>query len=350
MQLGDVEILEEEATPEAPPRRRRRWTLLLLFWALLGTVAAMVRHGGGVATLDPGEIGVVQTAEGVPLLSDRVLESAGTHIYVPVLQRFVHVEGHTLTTVVTGVARSRRGAAIPYSDGAVHHRVRPARVAALVSTLGPEAAARERYVQSAAARAVRLALGAREATALGDAAPIHAAVRARLEGALKARGIELVRFVPPSWRIDPAVADAVARLAKVSAKVHTHEESVGQHARAAAQRRTQTESERAGAHEAMRVELEAELALARASLAEAHRAADLQLERRTRAARLQRDETLARAKGSDAVARLEAQALAARVDAVRGRGTNLLDKAIADHVLPQLGARSTPEGEAEVRE
>ena len=42
-------------------------------------------------------------------------------------------------------------------------------------------------------------------------------------------------------------------------------------------------------------------------------------------------------KGLEAVARLDAQALAARVDAVRGRGSNLLDKAIAKHVLPQLG-------------
>lgn len=336
VQLAEVD-LPDDVPLDGPPKKRRRWTLWLALWALVGLGAAGLRHGSGVASLDPGEVGVVQTAPGVPLFSDRVVETPGTHLYAPLLQRFVRVEAHTQATALSGIARTRRGAAVPYADGAVHHRVRAGQVATLLKALGPDAAARERFVQAAAARALRLTLGAREAGTLGETAPVHTATRAQLKRALAASGIELVRYVPPNWRIDPAMAGAVASLEAVRTSAHAHREGMGQRQRAAEARKTQTEDERAGAHAAMRAELETQLELARASLADARQAADLQLERRVRGARMKRDETLAKAKGLEAVARLDAQALAARVDAVRGRGSNLLDKAIAKHVLPQLG-------------
>ncbi len=336
MQLAEVDITEDEV-PLADPPKRRRWTLILSVWAVVGLIAAMTRHGAGVVSLDPGEIGVVRAAPGVPLLSDRVVEEAGTHLYFPVLQSFVRVPAHAQATAISGVARSRRGAAVPYGEGAVHHRVRPAQVETLLARVGPDVEARERLVRAATARALRLAIGAREAADLGDAAPVHTIVRTQLKRLLDANGIELVRYVPPSWRIDPAMAAAMKKLSEVRSSAHQHRESIGARKRAAAQKRAQTEEERAGAHLAMRTELETELETVRGGLVEARRAADVQLERRVRAARMKRDAVLARAKGDDAVVRLEAQALAARVDAVRGRGANLLDKAIAEHVLPQLG-------------
>lgn len=336
VQLGEVEITEDEVPPASPPKRRR-WTLVMSVWAAIGLTAAMARHGAGVVTLDVGEIGVVRAAPGAPFVGDRVVESAGTHLYVPVLQTCVRVPAHAQSTAISGVARSRRGAAVPYGEGAVHHRVRAADVETLLTRIGPDIEARERFVRAATARAIRLAVGAREATDLRDAAPIHTTVRTQLERLLDANGVELVRYVPPSWRVDPAMSAAMTRLSEVRTSAHRHREDIGQRKLAAEAKRTQTEEERAGAHIAMRTELETQLENARAALTEARRAADLQLERRVRAAAMQREAIVARAKGEEAVVRLEAQALAARVDAVRGRGANLLDKAIAEHVLPQLG-------------
>ncbi len=90
MQLGEVEITE--APPPPPPKSRRRRTAWLLLLALVMVVGFLARHGPGVVSLEPGELGVVTATPGIPLLEDRVVETPGTRLYLPLGQTFTRLD------------------------------------------------------------------------------------------------------------------------------------------------------------------------------------------------------------------------------------------------------------------
>ncbi len=343
MQLGDIETSEEDLPEPAGPKRR--WTLRLLLFALVGLGVAVARHGTGVGRIEPGEAAVVRTLPGVPLLSDRVVAEPGSHGYAPLLQTFTPVDVAPREARLTGVARSRRGAPVPYADGVVVHRVQAADAPKVLRLLGPDGAARDRFVQAEAARAVRLAIGEREVSNLDEPEGVHASARERLRRALGGHGITLDRFAGPTWTVDPVLVSAAKGLKSAREKTRHHRAHAGERRQAANEERTNVDAGRARGYEALRAELAAGLESAKRAGEEARRVADEMLARRQRAAEARRDEVLTRAAAAMDVARLEAQALAARVEAVRGRGDNLLDKVIAEQVLPQL-AGGAPAGEA----
>ncbi len=320
-------------TADAPTKRRvAPW----LLFALLGLSPLMYLRGPGVANLDAGWLGARVDAEGAVV---EVQGEPGLYLWVPIYHAFLRVDARARATELSFVVRSKRGVPVTLSGGEIAHRVDASGLRTLLQRVGPEVGARDATVQRMARGAALEVFGSLDAGSLTRPVLVRRAMNgleALLRKRLSAEGVTLLRFNAPSWKLPGAVEGPLAALAAVARAQDGHDDQAAFIAGQGGDRAHTTLGEREAAYTALAAELEAKVNAARAAVAEARLQADLDYIQRETEAEASRDEAIARAEADEASVAVEIEALRLRVSAFADGSTAVLDRVIAEHIIPQL--------------
>lgn len=331
MRLGEV-LRKDEAVPPPPNKRRGGWLIWLLAPATLA-VAAWV-HGPGVAELQRDEVLVVR---GWPFGPPRVVAEPGLVAWVPLLQSAHRFRARTHRSEVKVEARLAEGARLTGGTLRVQWTPRPEDLPSIATRWGHDPDAWDAAVAGVAAVAVVEAVAAIPTTTLRDDAE---GVRQRAAKAvgdeLAALGVRVDDVQMPPLRLVGETGQALQTLAALERR-----------ATEAKARQAAAEQTTASRHEAVRqawrvrkaaltTELAEATAAGRREAAEVRAQADRAQAQRLREATARRDAVKAQAKVFAEARALEARALAVRAQALATHGERLVERAIAERILPQM--------------
>jgi hypothetical protein len=324
------------------------WRLALPGLSVLTLLVGLVTGGLGVVEVMPGESAVVYTTL---TGGERVVTDQGTLTFVPFFQRVsrVVVQPQVLTMDhekpgkdpnhdVKLRVRAKDGSEFWFDELEIHYQLTGGMVGVVLAKHGPDDGYKH-AVRTHARQVLRDEFGRYSFLEVADPSSYQTATAEaalRLNARLNPTGIQVTSIKTPRPRFDKVVEQAIndRQTAQQEVRVQMRERERLVKKR---DRRVQNVRQTKNAElQSDRARLEAEFKQAEAQLVEVRTAADtFSIERRAEADAL-KHEKLTEADGIKVAATERAKGLRARIEATGAQGTGVLDRTIAELVMPQI--------------
>jgi regulator of protease activity HflC (stomatin/prohibitin superfamily) len=317
--------------------------------AALTLVIGLVSGGFGAVEVQPGEAAVVySTLTG----GERVVTDQGTLTFLPFFQRVVRVivEPQVLTMDLDDenqanpnrdvklTVRAKDGSEFWFDELEIHFQLVPSMVNIVLAKHG-EGDGYKEAVRVHAREVLRNEFGRYTFLEVADPSSYQTATAQatqKLNERLNSTGIQVTLIKTPRPRFDASVETAIndRQTAQQEVRVQERERDrlVKQRDRLVQNVRQTKNAE----FQSDKARLEAEFKSAQAQLIEAKTAADTYAIQRRAAADAEKSEKLAQAEGIRVGATERAKGLRAEIEAVGAAGPGMLDRVIAEHVMPQI--------------
>lgn len=360
------DILDKLRAKDGEPPKWRRWILPLL--ALLFVLGTLFGDNGGFVEVEPGEVAVKYNNTGFGLFGEAstVIKEQGVISFLPLFQRvekldirpqIFTMEGTTSTVknktrgtlsskVVIDHNRTKR-LTVRAADGSnfyferveIHYQVVPSMAAEVIRQNGRGDDYKWRAMRVHSRGILRDEFGKHSFSDISNpqnyAEAITSAKQA-LNERLKDLGIEVNTILISKPKFDQRVETAIEDRQESEQEVEVQEEKRNKLRQQKGRRVQQVEQEKNAEYQQLLAELEAEKRQAQNALIAAKREADKYYIDREAAGIAYRDEKVTRAKANAVAYQKQAEGVVAQINAIGEQGPDVLNREIAEHVLPQL--------------
>lgn len=360
------DILDKLRAKDGEAPKWRRWLLPLL--ALLFVLGTLFGDNGGFIEVEPGEVAVKYNNTGFGLFgeSSKVIREQGVISFMPLFQRvekldirpqIFRMEGTEDT--VKSTTRGALGAQVAVdhnrtkrltvraSDGSnfyferveIHYQVVPSMAAEVIRQNGRGDDYKWRAMRVHSRGILRDEFGKQSFNDISNPANYATAVanvKVALNNRLKDLGIEITNILISKPKFDERVETAISNRQEAEQEVEVQEEKRNKLRQQKGRRVQQIEQEKSAEYQQLLGELEAEKRQAQNALIATRREADKYFIDREAAGIAYRDEKVTRAKANEVAYRQQAEGVVARINAIGEQGPDVLNREIAEHVLPQL--------------
>lgn len=330
--------------------RRHGLRLLLPGAAVLTLVGGLVSGGMGVVEVLPGEAAVVYTTV---TGGEQVVVRQGTITFVPFFQRVVRVDvqpqvltmdldrgkgkpnpnhGYKLTV------RAKDGSEFWFDELEIHFQLLPAMVNVVLGRHGSG----DHYkavVRAHAREILRDEFGRYTFLEVADPSSYQTATlqaTQRLNERLNETGVQVTLIKTPRPRFDEAVEKAINDRQTAKQEVRVQERERERLVKKRDRLVQSVRQEKNAELQSEKARLEALFKEAQAKLVDVRTAADTYAIERRAAADAERAEKLTRSEGMRSAAIEDAAGLSAQIEALGNQGPGMLDRVIAEEVMPQI--------------
>lgn len=324
------------------------WRLVLPTLSLLTLVVGLITGGLGVVEVLPGEAAVVYvTLTG----SERVVTDQGTLTFVPFFQRVerVDVQPQVLTMDGTEVGknpnhdtkltvRAKDGSEFWFDELEIHYQLVPSMVTTVLSKHG-RGDEYKHAVRSHSRQVLRDEFGRYTFLEVADPSSYQTATAEatqRLNARLNPTGIQVTLIKTPRPRFDQSVEQAINDRQTAQQEVRVQQRERERLVKKRDRRVQAVRQSKNGELQSEKARLESEFKQAQAQLIETRTAADTFAIERRAEADAKKEEELTRAAGIRVAATERAKGLRAEIEAVGAQGPGMLDRTIAELVMPQI--------------
>lgn len=356
-------------TDTDPPRPRIRpklpfqlsSTVVLVGASVAIIVVELLFGSGGCTEIEPGEVAVVYNNTGLALFGDRArtVVDQGAKTFIPGLQSVEKLERRPQVFVMAADAieggkrrsdrsvNSSRALTVRANDGSnfyfdrleVHYQVVPSEAARVIETSGPGDSFKHHILATHTREILRDEFGRYSFLEIANPTTYGAATteaKTRLNDRLRAYGVEVTQIVTPKPKFEERVEKAIEDRQSSEQEVEVQEEKRRRLEQEEGLKIQSIEQEKNGEYQTLIAELEAQKKASANKLISVKREADKHFIERQSAGTAYKGEKLTRAKANEIAYRKEAEGLVAKITAVGAQGPDVLNRAIAEHVFPQL--------------
>lgn len=366
MALKDILDKLRSRSTDGPPRWRK-W--LLPGFALLVVLGMLFGDGGGFVEVEPGEVAVKYNNTGLGLFGEpsKVIKEQGVISFMPVFQRvemldvrpqIFTMEGSTAD--VKNVSRGSLGGkkviadhnrtkhlTVRAADGSnfyferveIHYQVVPSMAGEVIRQNGRGDDYKWRAMRVHSRGILRDEFGKHSFNDISNPSNYAEAItsaKQALNERLKEMGIEVTNILISKPKFDRKVETAIEDRQEAEQEVEVQEEKRNKLRQQKGRRVQQVEQEKSAEYQQLLGELEAEKRQAQNALIATKREADKYYIDREAAGIAYRDEKVTRAKANAVAYQKQAEGVVARINAIGEQGPDVLNREIAEHVLPQL--------------
>lgn len=334
-----------------PARTLRRWGLPVV--AVLLVLGLMFSQSGGFVEVEPGEVAVIYNNTGLGLFGEpaRVVKDQGVITFIPMLQRVEKLDMRPQIFVMEGereiddnhvrrlTVRANDGSNFYFDRLEIHYQLLPGSAADVIANNGTGDEYKWRAIRVHSREVLRDEFGKHSFLEIANPGTYDQAT-SRAKEALNERlmplGLEVTNIPPPKPKFDVRVETAIEERQNAEQEVEVQEEKRNKLKQEAGRRIQQVEQEKNAEYQQLLGELEARKQQANNALIASKREADKYFIEREAAGQALRDEQVTRAKANEVAYRKEAEGLVSQILAVGDQGPDVLNREIAEHVIPQL--------------
>jgi len=327
-------------------------------WILPGIAAVILFRGAvtggfGLVEIEPGEAAVVYNTTGLAVFGDpaRVIREQGTFTFIPWLQRVekldirpqvLLMEGDTdsdLNHVRRLTVRANDGSRLWFDRLEIHYQANPAAADHVIGRNGRGDGYKGRALAVHSREILRNEFGRYPFLDVADPSTYGQATSAAknaLNGRLEPYGIIVTQIITPKPRFRQEVEEAIEQRQSARQEVEVQKEKRLRLSKQRERKVFDVKQNKNGEEKALLAQLEGLQKEAENGAVATKREADKYFINETAQCQAERDSLITRAKANEQAYRKDAQALAAKINAVGTRGSDVLNLEIAEHVFPQL--------------
>lgn len=338
-------------------------TVVLVGVSALIIVGEMLLGSGGCVEIEPGEAAVVYNNTGLALFGDdaRTIVEQGAKTFLPGLQSIEKLERRPQVFVMANDAveagsrmkydrrtvnvskaltvRANDGSNFYFDRLEVHYQIVAAEASKVIETSGPGDAYKHHILATHTREILRDEFGRYSFLEIANPTTYGAATteaKTHLNERLKAYGVEVTQIVTPKPKFEERVEKAIEDRQGAEQEVEVQEEKRRRLEQEEGLKIQSIEQEKNGEYQSLIAELEAQKKAASNGLISVKREADKHFIEQQSAGTSYKAEKLTRAKANEVAYRKEAEGLVAKITAVGAQGPDVLNRAIAEFVFPQL--------------
>ncbi len=353
--------MSEEGTTKRRFRFKPNLTLVLVVVCVLIGMGELLLGTGGFVEVAPGEVAVVYNNTGVGVFGDdrRVIIDQGAQTFLPGIQS-VHVlerRPQVLVMADEEVAkkrgyfgkRSRRAKPLTVraNDGSnfyfdrleIHYQIIPSQAAQVLANMGPDSAFKDAILAPMAREILRDEFGRFDFLEVANPSTYGAATteaKKRLNERLRDYGLEVTQIITPKPKFEARVEKAIEERQNAEQEVEVQEEKRRKLEQEKGLKIQSIGQSKNAEYQSLIAELEAKKKASANSFISSKREADKYFIERQSLGTAYRDEKVTRAKANEIAYRKAAQGLVAKITAVGAAGPDVLNRVIAEKVIPQL--------------
>ena len=351
---------------DGEPRKWRRWILPAL--ALLLILGTLFGDNGGFVEVEPGEVAVKYNNTGFALFGEgsTVIKEQGVISFMPLFQRVEKLDirpqiftmlgtdaevktthrGSLGTTTTPNHNRTKR-LTVRAADGSnfyferveIHYQVVPSMAGEVIRQNGRGDDYKWRAMRVHSRGILRDEFGKHSFIDISNPQNYAEAIttaKLALNKRLEDLGIEVTTILISKPKFDQRVETAIEDRQESEQEVEVQEEKRNKLRQQKGRRVQQVEQEKNAEYQQLLGELAAQKQQAQNALIAAKREADKYFIDREASGVAYRDEKITRAKANAVAYQRQAEGVVAQINAIGEQGPDVLNREIAEHVLPQL--------------